>query len=173
MELRALIAADEGVSPVVGVVLLVGITLILAAGTATFALGFGQDQTGTPPQVSFEVEYTQAGNGNLSFTHEGGDTPDSGTLSITADRQFHPAPGNDSGSPSGSAYQTLGLDRNVDDGAGGTEQWVTDDLTAGTRVTIVGTSPSNNLEDATVRVVYSSESTDRTTTLVEWEGPQA
>jgi len=42
-------AGDEtGVSPVVGVILMVAITVILAAVTGSFALGLG-DTTGTTP----------------------------------------------------------------------------------------------------------------------------
>jgi flagellin-like protein len=56
MQLRALRTDDDAVSPVVGVILLVGITVVLAAGTASFVLGLGERTTQPPPQASFDIE---------------------------------------------------------------------------------------------------------------------
>jgi len=173
MEVRTLLLDDGAVSPVVGVILLVGITVVLAAGTASLALGVGEAQVSPAPQVSFDIEYAQAGYGNLTFTHDGGDNLDPGDISVASDRDVYPAPGNDSGRVSGSAARSFALDSRVTDGSGGTEQWVDGEVTAGTGFTVVGTSASTNLEAAAVRVVYSHDGGDRTTTLVEWEGPAA
>jgi flagellin-like protein len=173
MELRELLTDDDAVSPVVGVILLVAITVVLAAGTASFVLGLGERTPQPAPQVSFDIEYQQAGNGNLTFIHDGGDNLEPDQISITADRDFHPAPGNDTGDLDGSAYRSLGLDSTVDDPTGGTQQWVSGEIQAGTGATVVGTSSSDDLSGATVRVVFESDDGDRTTTLVEWEGPDA
>jgi len=48
---------DRGVSTVVGVVLVVGITVLLVASVATFLLGFG-DEVSQPPSAAVTVEQT-------------------------------------------------------------------------------------------------------------------
>lgn len=47
---------DRAVEPVVGVILMVAITVILAAVIATFVLGLGEDIQQTPPTATFEFE---------------------------------------------------------------------------------------------------------------------
>ena len=173
MDIKQLIHDDDAVSPVVGGTLLVAITIILAAGTASLLLGIGESQPAPAPQVSFGIDYAASGNGNLTVTHRGGDTPEPSNIGVVADEPFHPAPGNDTGSPSGPSYRELDLDSGIDDGSGGTEQWVEGEMVAGTSFTIVGTSASGNLGAATVRVVHRSDTGDRTTTLLTWEGPGA
>jgi flagellin-like protein len=80
MELKQLFKDDDAVSPVIGVILMVAITVILAAVIASFVLGLGNSATNTNPQASFSFEYEQAyeaPTGNLGVTtisHDGGDT---------------------------------------------------------------------------------------------------
>jgi len=47
---------DSGVSPVIGVILMVAITVSLAAVIATFVLGLGDSLTDTAPQATFSFE---------------------------------------------------------------------------------------------------------------------
>lgn len=54
--LRSVRAEQRGVTPVVGIILVVAITVILAATVAAFALGFGAE-TNTTPSAAFEWEY--------------------------------------------------------------------------------------------------------------------
>jgi flagellin-like protein len=78
------VAADEeAVSPVIGIILMVAVTVILAAVIGTFVLGIGQSTSEPTPQVSWEFEYDGGGDGGfsggsaddtLTVTHEGGDT---------------------------------------------------------------------------------------------------
>ncbi|WP_277543499.1 type IV pilin N-terminal domain-containing protein [Haloarcula laminariae] len=49
---------DRGVSPVIGVILMVAITVILAAVIATFVLGLGDSLSNTAPQASFSCDST-------------------------------------------------------------------------------------------------------------------
>jgi flagellin-like protein len=76
MKLKQLFADDDAVSPVIGVILMVAITVILAAVIASFVLGLG-DQQDTAPQVSFDVEYDEGGAGSgadkIVVTKSGGD----------------------------------------------------------------------------------------------------
>lgn len=172
MRVRALFDGDDAVSPVVGVILMVAITIILAATAASFVLGFGDQVGETPPQTSVEFDYDPAGNGNLTVTHVGGDPLVPERIAVVSSAPFHPAPGNASGSPSGPSYTELRLDSGVDDGTG-TAPWADGDVTAGNGVTIVGASSPSPLDSATVRVVYNSPTSDRTTVVATWEGPSA
>jgi len=77
---------DRAVSPVIGVILMVAITVILAAVIAVFVLGLG-GSTEAAPTASVVCE-----NGTL--THNGGDTLNNESLSLS-----------DSGELEGSEYR--------------------------------------------------------------------
>jgi flagellin-like protein len=69
MKLNELFADDDAVSPVIGVILMVAITVILAAVIGTFVLGLGSEVQDTP-----RVDFTVSEDGNeLTMTHDGGD----------------------------------------------------------------------------------------------------
>ncbi|MFC7057155.1 type IV pilin N-terminal domain-containing protein [Halovenus salina] len=57
MQLKKLFNEDDAVSPVIGVILMVAITVILAAVIATFVLGLGEQVSDTAPQASFDFDY--------------------------------------------------------------------------------------------------------------------
>jgi FlaG/FlaF family flagellin (archaellin) len=149
---------------------MISITVMLAAATGSFILGMGDRIDQTTPQASFEFEYDESGYGNLTITHKSGDTLDPSRINVTVDEKFHPAPGNVSGSPSGTAYSSLRLIERVSDGSGGTEPWVEDTIKTGTSFTIV--SDSDTLTSANVIVMYTAPSGKRTATLAEWDGPK-
>ena len=64
-KLKQFVGAKRGVSPVIGVVLMVAVVVILAAVIGAFVLGLGGDQQSTP-QASFSVD-----DGKVIY--EGGD----------------------------------------------------------------------------------------------------
>ena len=71
--IRQLFARDEtAVSPVIGVILMVAITVILAAVIGTFVLGLGNQLQSSSPSASFSFSYDSS-QGNLTITHDGGD----------------------------------------------------------------------------------------------------
>jgi len=81
MRLKQLFTDDDAVSPVIGVILMVAITVILAAVIGAFVLGFGG---GGPSAPSVQWD-TSTQNSNVTFNHGGGDTiedPD-GVLSVS------------------------------------------------------------------------------------------
>lgn len=88
MDFRKLLTDDNAVSPVIGVILMVAITVILAAVIGTFVLGLGSN-TQQAPQASWELDYDADGtgsNGEVTVTHIGGDTfntDNSNTLKVT------------------------------------------------------------------------------------------
>ena len=64
---KSMVADDDAVSPVIGVILMVAITVILAAVIGTFVLGLGDDLGQTAPNANYDVEDNQV------LVHNGGD----------------------------------------------------------------------------------------------------
>ncbi|WP_436934418.1 type IV pilin [Halovenus marina] len=95
MNLNELFHDDDAVSPVIGVILMVAITVILAAVIATFVLGLGEQVSQTAPQASFSFDVDD-GTGTDSFdksgfdhlvtiTHGGGASIDAARLNVVTD----------------------------------------------------------------------------------------
>jgi flagellin-like protein len=80
---------DRAVSPVIGVILLVAITVILAAVVAAFALGFAGDSGTNAPQVTFDTEFTAEtdtdDDGVVVVTVTGGDSFDAASVNFRGD----------------------------------------------------------------------------------------
>lgn len=136
--LKSIVSDENAVSPVIGVILMVAITVILAAVIGTFVLGLGDQVQQTAPNAQFSTSYS---DGNVTFTHEGGDGIRAGSLSFTG---------------------------------GATDTWVgvagvdpDDRVRAGDSATVEAAA------DSTVRLVWESDSGDRTATLRTWSGPDA
>ncbi|MFA1610389.1 type IV pilin [Halobellus rubicundus] len=81
MNIQKLFTEDRAVSPVIGVILMVAITVILAAVIGTFVLNLGQGLQQTAPQASFSFDYTD--DTNVTITHESGDSIDAAQLNTT------------------------------------------------------------------------------------------
>lgn len=65
---------DEGaVAPVIGIVLLVAITVILAAVIGAFALGIGGQTSETAPQASLSIDEVDETTNSLLLKHGGAD----------------------------------------------------------------------------------------------------
>jgi flagellin-like protein len=74
---------DRAVSPVIGVILMVAITVILAAVIGTFVLGLGDSIQDTSPTASFDFDFNAGNTGTVDISHAGGDTIDAGTNTVT------------------------------------------------------------------------------------------
>jgi flagellin-like protein len=72
---------NRGVATVIGVILMVAITVILAAVVATFVLGLGDQVSNTAPQATFTAEYNDTA-GQLTVTHSSGATLQAGQVKI-------------------------------------------------------------------------------------------
>jgi flagellin-like protein len=73
MQVKKLLTDDEGVSPVIGVILMVAITVILAAVIAAFVLGIG-DTDDPAPSASLEYEINEGTEyANITISHDSGD----------------------------------------------------------------------------------------------------
>ncbi|OYR81032.1 hypothetical protein DJ84_14075 [Halorubrum ezzemoulense] len=77
--------SERAVSPVIGVILMVAITVILAAVIGTFVLGLG-DQIGEAQptaQLSLESQDLDASPPEVTIVHNGGDELNGDDLSVT------------------------------------------------------------------------------------------
>ncbi|POG56004.1 type IV pilin [Haloferax marisrubri] len=141
MQLTHLFKDDSAVSPVIGVILMVAITVILAAVIGTFVLGLGDQVGDTAPQASFSFDYDDT-TPQLVITHESGEAIDPARLTIIGGGLDDVWPDADTGS-----------DDNVDAG---------DSTTFGS-----GDSLSVSSGD-TIRIVWTSESGSNSATLQTW-----
>jgi flagellin-like protein len=179
MKLKALLNDEQAVSPVIGVILMVAITVILAAVIGTFVLGLGDQLSSSSPSASIGFDYeinesadaaTAGEVGNLTVSHNGGDKIDANNVNVTTNTDI--AFWDDSG-----ALQTgASLNQSIsfsDMGESG-------DIGAGTSVKVVGaggtggySNANNELAGQTVRVVWSTPNSDSTSQLGKWTGPEA
>ncbi len=166
MQFKQLLSDDDAVSPVIGVILMVAITVILAAVIATFVLGLGEQVSSTAPQASFSFEYN--GNDNvLTVTHDGGDTIKAGSLYFRGQLNS-----DDVGS-------TISTDDTWSDLANnyGSNSKVTSTAssTQGGESAVVGGDyakfPTDS--DSQIRIIFQGTNSDSSATLASWEGPDA
>jgi flagellin-like protein len=161
--LKELLTEDDAVSPVIGVILMVAITVILAAVIASFVLGLGDQAQQNTPQASFSYDYDTSGTnswtgspaptlandgtsgneGYVTITHDGGDTIEAGRLSVSDGTDTLQFAGSDSPYSSSS------------------------EITAGTTTT---TEIDNNDE---INLVYTNEGGDSSATLSSYSAPEA
>lgn len=77
MQPKHLFSDDEAVSQVVGLVLLIAITVILAAVIASFLTNIGGETRETAPRFTIDCDITDG-----EITHTGGDHADSSTIEL-------------------------------------------------------------------------------------------
>jgi flagellin-like protein len=149
MQLKTLLEDDDAVSPVIGVILMVAITVILAAVIGTFVLGLGDQVQETAPSAQFSFDYdSDTAGGELTMTHDGGDSIEGSALSVSNDGT------------------TWDIDNTPTDGffvASGSSS-----VTAGTSMHIDVNNDSFN-PDEEVRIIWSADGGDRSSTLATWE----
>ncbi|MBV0900952.1 type IV pilin [Haloarcula salina] len=153
MEFKRFFNDDDAVSPVIGVILMVAITVILAAVIATFVLGLGDQVSNTAPQASFSTEYDSGAN-DVDVTHDGGD-------SIKASNLYFRG----TGFGSDSSDDIDGNNQNWPDSA---TSGSNSKVVAGDRVVVSVTGGSYDFN-----VVYESATGDNSATLATATGPNA
>ena len=179
MNVRNLFTDDDAVSPVIGVILMVAITVILAAVIGTFVLGLGDQVQSTSPQASFNFDYNNVSatpGDTLVVTHDGGDSIPSGQLNASVS-DAHATDDSDSSTYKdvvfGSANPSDGDLYDTGDVAAGSSSTLDRNDFATTGGDAVASGDHLDLSAATVRVVWTSESGDNSATLGEWSGPEA
>lgn len=85
MNIKELFTEERAVSPVIGVILMVAITVILAAVIGTFVIGLGDGVGDTAPQASFDFDPNDSDTDdrNVTFTHRSGDSIPADTYNVT------------------------------------------------------------------------------------------
>jgi flagellin-like protein len=169
MRLRQLLDDDDAVSPVIGVILMVAITVILAAVIATFVLGLGGNQQVTP-QASLTFDFTDNSTGSgesyLQVTHDGGDT-------IKASEMYFR--GSNIGDGDGNGVDTSGVSPGYKVNAG--DSWPTSATSTskgGESAVAAGDSVFIEADsDYEIRVVWQPGSGDQSATLGQDTGPDA
>lgn len=149
MQLRRILQDDKAVSPVIGVILMVAITVILAAVIASFVLGLG-DTDDLAPNPSFEYDYD--GEGQLDISVTGGDSFTAGQVEITGD-----------GDSAVSGASTPDTWNEFDDNAG-------EDSTIGAGATA---ELENLNDDFEIDIVWESADGESSSTIGGTEGPNA
>ncbi|WEL27757.1 type IV pilin N-terminal domain-containing protein [Haloferax volcanii] len=138
MDIKKFLSESRAVSPVIGVILMVAITVILAAVIGTFVLGLGDQVGDTAPQASFSFDYD--GAQEITITHESGDAIAGDQLSVVI--------------PSGLTADTVSKKTGSDD-----------NMNAGDTI-VVELAAGDELEDGDeVRLVWTSESGSNSATL--------
>lgn len=92
MRIKELIQEDDAVSPVIGVILMVAITVILAAVIATFVLGLGEQVSDVSPTNSWDATWNpddvdtssiSDSDSIIEMTHTSGDSVEADRLTMT------------------------------------------------------------------------------------------
>jgi FlaG/FlaF family flagellin (archaellin) len=147
---------------------MVAITVILAAVIGTFVLGLGDQVQSTSPQASFSFDFTDdttiSGTtyDQVEITHDGGDAIPPARLTVSSTEGL----GSGATNASDADYEST---IRYDYGTYG----ISGDVSAGTTITVSTDTSDENLNDATLRVVWTSESGDSSATLGQWSGPNA
>jgi len=74
MNIKNLFHDDDAVSPVIGVILMVAITVILAAVIASFVLGLGNSADEVQPNTTLSFDYESGSPDTVQMTLTDGDT---------------------------------------------------------------------------------------------------
>ncbi|ELZ23482.1 hypothetical protein C475_14453 [Halosimplex carlsbadense 2-9-1] len=185
MNLKNIFTDDDAVSPVIGVILMVAITVILAAVIASFVLGLGnQAQQGAPTAtIGFDYEQVEEHSdpsnknwGLLEVSHDGGDSVSYQELYIRG---------------SGFNESDSITDTSEVDGGDEIQKFVSDETGEDLHVVNAGNWPDSQASgddsnvvsgdfanvyvssDYDISVVYQSQEGDTSSTLNEQEGPDA
>jgi len=163
MDFRNLFDDDRAVSPVIGVILMVAITVILAAVIGTFVLGLGDQIQNTTPQASFGFDTTtNSSTGNITAvtaTHQSGDSVDVSAMSVVATTSVYNNKSSTEGTDNGKWEW-----RNVSSTTSG-------EVTAGVSASVYVDQSTGNLAGETISVVYNSAESKSSTTLGKIEIP--
>ena len=82
MNFKELFTNNRAVSPVIGVILMVAITVILAAVVGSFVLGLAGDVSESAPTVQIDFSYNSEEE-QVTLTHDGGSSFSSDTVRLT------------------------------------------------------------------------------------------
>lgn len=155
MHLRALLGDVRAVSPVIGVVLLISITTILAGLVGTFVLGVSKNVFPAAPQATFDYEYGDLEEGSpnteLRITHVEGEPLQPSQIHV----QWLSTEGTWNGLATGEGgLISPGTSVVIGDGEGGQD------------------TSGSSLGEATVRLIWTGEDGDTSAILSTFDVPE-
>jgi len=153
MDFKNLLDDKRAVSPVIGVILMVAITVILAAVIGTFVLGLGDQVQSTTPSATFGFDSENLGSDadddKVTITHESGDSIDTNSLTVKIG-------------------STIIYDQGTPESANKTSGWTGSEVTAGSQLVFDesdGTADDIVSGENTIRIIYNSPDSDSSSTL--------
>lgn len=156
---------DTAVSPVIGVILMVAITVLLASTAAVFFLEFGNGAgSSTQPTVAFGTDYSQGDastSDEVTFSHQSGDNLDTAELQLVV---------KDAKSQSGNSISAANGRHDVQSLVSQSE-WSAGDSIDISSNTWSGVSDPADFSEATIKLVWRGSG--QSTILAEWTGPDA
>jgi FlaG/FlaF family flagellin (archaellin) len=157
MDLGGVLADDTAVSPVISVVLMLGVTITLAAVIGAFVFGFDEPRE-SAPQVEFDFEKIEQASGNdeVEVTHANGASVQNDHLFVTTDAGVRDADGSPADDNRLSWYQLA-----KDDGAKRG-----DTLTVSDSVRFESTAAE--IEDTEVRLVWQTSPDAPSAIIARW-----
>jgi len=178
MDFKQLFDDDRAVSPVIGVILMVAITVILAAVIGTFVLGLGDQVQNTTPRASFGFDAgTQDVDNNtvktVTVTHESGDSIAESDLSVQVNggQAFEANSANETVNPWGDANQDVSAGSSftiaVYESGGSISEGAA--LTTDSSGYTGPTAATEIASGDTVRIIYDSPDSDSSSTLGKFE----
>ena len=163
MNFKEFVQDRDAVSPVIGVILMVAITVILAAVIGTFVLGLGDQVQTTAPNTQMSASYDAGDSDVLTFTHNGGDSVDSANVNITASGVDYVDGGGGVTESFTAGWENFeGTDGQISAGESATVNEDTVEAVVG------GSVDELDLSDATVRVIWQDGGSS--STITTWEG---
>lgn len=156
-------AADRGISPVIGVILLVGMVVILAATIGVYVLGFSDQQPEVAPQIAIVADYdtrTTPDGESLTLAVESGEVVERANLELIVT----------GAKSSGGSDATLDMDPIQTQAPTQISAGVEFTLDA-THFTGIGGGEHLDLSEVTVRLVWQQENVDDAETYVIYRWP--
>lgn len=155
----------RGVSPVIGVVLIVAITVLLATTAGYLVFGFSEDTKEAAPQVAVTTTYDQRTSGDgqsLTIEFESGDTLEEKDVEFVLQNAVAVDP---SGSDSPAEISGTPIQSQA-----GSRVLAGDEIVIDATTTTTGGGEYLDLSDATVRLVWDPASADvqQSETIWRW-----
>ena len=157
MQLKQLLEDDDAVSPVIGVILMVAITVILAAVIGTFVLGLGEQVQDTSPNAQFTTDFSEGNSGSADCNpFDSGGTNTNGLLTVTH-----------------TSGQTVPGERLSFNANGSTAQVWNDQCSGADEVSSGDSVDVGAATDGEIRLIWEADGGDQSDILASWEGPNA
>lgn len=175
MNVRDMLRDDEAVSPVIGVILMVAITVILAAVIATFVLGLGEQVSSTAPTASMSTEFSEQNDGvdgDLTINHDGGDTIKASEIYVRGSNGSHgQAGGIDGDSNYNHPWSDFVNDAVYTAGSASSDGTMSAEVDGESSVAAGDYIEFPTGTDAELKIVYEAQEGDSSATLGTFSGP--